>query len=151
MNITNLIAPERVSAGSRAGNKAQLLQELARHAAEYVGMTERVILDALNAREQLGSTGIGEGIAIPHARIKGLSHFFGLFTRLERPIDFGAIDGRPVDLVFLLLSPEASSGDHLAALACVSRRLHSHEIARSLRATNDPRQLYRLLTNAGIR
>jgi PTS system nitrogen regulatory IIA component len=149
MNITELIQPDRVLGGLRVGNKAQLLHEIARRAAAHIDVSEQQILDALNAREQLGSTGVGEGVAVPHARIEHLSRFLGLFARLDRPIDFAAIDGQPVDLVFLLLSPLGSSSDHLAALACVSRRLRNRGVATRLRATSEPAQLYELLVGAG--
>ena len=149
MNITELIQPDRVLGGLRVSNKAQLLRELARRAAVHIDVGEQQILDALNAREQLGSTGVGEGVAIPHARIEHLSHFFGLFAHLDRPIDFAAIDGQPVDLVFLLLSPAGSSSDHLAALACVSRQLRNRGVATRLRATSEPARLHEILVGAG--
>jgi len=150
MKITDLIEPERVFVGMRASSKTQLLRGLAQQASKFIGMSERTVLDALNAREQLGSTGVGEGIAIPHARIDGLSNFFALFTRLDRPIDFIAIDEQPVDLIFLLLSPAGATTDHLAALACVSRRLRDRELAQRLRATKQPAQLYEELTKGEI-
>jgi nitrogen PTS system EIIA component len=150
MNITDLIVPERVFAGVHASNKTQLLRDLALRASKFIGLNERTVLDALNAREQLGSTGVGEGIAIPHARIDGLSSFFALFIRLDRPIDFAAIDGQPIDLVFLLLSPAGSTTDHLAALACVSRRLRDREVAHRLRAAKQPTQVYEALTKDSV-
>jgi PTS system nitrogen regulatory IIA component len=93
----------------------------------------------------LGSTGVGHDIALPHAKIAGLGRLFSLFTRLEKPIDFDAVDSRPVDLVFLLLVPENADKEHLAALASVSRRLRDREIAHRLRATSEPRRLYAVL------
>jgi PTS system nitrogen regulatory IIA component len=145
MKITDLIEPAGVFGRLRVGDKSQLLRELAHRAAPAVGADERSIFEALSQREQLGSTGVGEGIAIPHARVDNLSRFFGLFAHLDRPIEFSAVDEQPVDLVFLLLSPASSSSDHLAALACVSRRLRESETAQRLRATKDPTRLYELL------
>jgi PTS system nitrogen regulatory IIA component len=97
-------------------------------------------------RERLGSTGIGSGIAIPHGKLAKLERLFGVFARLERPIDFEALDGQPVDLLFLLLAPEAAGADHLKALARVARLLRDHEIARKLRESRDAEALYAVLT-----
>ncbi|MGC2415868.1 MAG: PTS sugar transporter subunit IIA [Stellaceae bacterium] len=145
MNITDLIAPERVIAALRVGDKAQLLRDLSQRAAKLLAIDPQSILDALEAREALGSTGVGQGIAVPHARVGGLHDFFGLFARLERPIEFTAIDERPVDLVFLLLIPDLAGNDHLAALACVSRRLRDRDAAAQLRAATTGAELYEIL------
>lgn len=147
MDITALIEPKQVIR-LRATSKPQLLQELAQRAAKSLGIDAQAILDALTTREGLGSTGVGHGVAIPHARVSGLARFFSLFARLENSIDFEAVDGRPVDLVFLLLIPANADKEHLAALACVSRRLRDHETARRLRATSEPHALYDLLSAA---
>ena len=149
MNITDLIAPDRVIAALRVASKPQLLRELSQRAAALLAIDTPAILDALQAREALGSTGVGQGIAVPHARIAGLPDFFGLFARLERPIDFTAIDQRPVDLVFLLLIPDQAGNDHLAALACVSRRLRDRAAAAQLRAAKTDAELYAILTHPG--
>jgi nitrogen PTS system EIIA component len=146
VNITDLITPDTVIAALRVGDKPQLLRELSQRAAKLLAIDTQAILDALQAREALGSTGVGQGIAVPHARIAGLHHFFGLFARLERPIDFTAIDERPVDLVFLLLIPDQAGSDHLAALACVSRRLRDREAAAQLRAAKTESEIYNILT-----
>jgi nitrogen PTS system EIIA component len=109
MNMSDIIGPQQVLAKVRASDKAQLLHELARRAAQALGLDIRAILDPLLAREQLGSTGVGSGIALPHAKVTGLDRLYGLFARLERPIDFASVDERPVDLVFLLLTPPAAT------------------------------------------
>ena len=145
MNITDLVAADRVVVSFQANSKSHLLAELARRAATATGLPQKQIGDALEAREALGSTGVGAGIAIPHAQITGLDRFYGLFVRLSRPIDYDAIDGRPVDLVFLLLIPE-NTRDHLQALASISRRLRNQGLAATLRKTQDPLELYTALT-----
>lgn len=147
MKVADLIAADRVIMPMRVGDKAQLLSELARRAARLLRSADaQVILGALQARETLGSTGCGQGIAVPHARIVGPSQMFGLFARLERPIDFDAIDGRPVDLVFLLLVPERAGNEHLAALAAVARQLRDPAVAARLRAGATPSEAYEALT-----
>ena len=145
MKISDFIAPENVVVRLGVKDKPQLLTELSRRAAAPLLTDVRTILAALTAREELGSTGIGDGIAIPHARIERLPAPFGLFAHLDRPIDFAAIDDKPVDLVFLLLSPTGADSEHLAALACVSRRLRDRKVAERLRAARDPGALYDML------
>ena len=144
MEMIELMRPEHVLC-LHVENKTQLLQELVRRAAKALGIDVQAILDPVMAREALGSTGVGDGVAIPHARIAGLTHFFALFARLEKPINFDAVDERPVDLVVLLLIPAQAEKEHLTALACVSRRLRDPEIARQLRATSEPAALYDVL------
>jgi PTS system nitrogen regulatory IIA component len=126
-----------------------LLRELARRAGPAVGVEAQAVLDALLARESLGSTGLGHGIAVPHARIAGVGRLFGMFARLEKPIDFAAIDEQPVDLVFLLLIPSGAGNEHLAALAAVSRRLRDKDVLRQLRAQKDPRRQFESLVGLG--
>jgi nitrogen PTS system EIIA component len=145
MDITELLQPEQV-VNLQASGKLVLLDELARRAARVVKIEAPVILDAVMKRERLGSTGVGQGIAVPHARVAGLSRFFALFGRLDKPIDFDAIDARPVDLVVLLLIPENSGTEHLVALAAIARCLRDQETARRLRAATDPKQLYDVMT-----
>lgn len=145
MEIADLIRPDRVLAGLRASDKRQVLTELARHAGASLALDPQIILDALLRREELGSTGVGQGVAMPHARIPGVERPFCLFARLERPIDFAAIDATPVDLVALVLTPADANADHLAALACVSRQLRNAETARRLRAARSPAELCRAL------
>src|ERR687883_307724 len=116
MPLLEFFSPEAVLPALRVGGKKQALHELAAHAARLTGLEERLIYETLLQRERLGSTGIGEGIAIPHGKLSGLSGLFGLLARFERPIDFEALDGQPVDLAFLLLAPEGAGADHLKAL-----------------------------------
>ena len=145
MRLTDFISPEAVIANLKATNKKQLLQELSERAAKLSGVSAREIFDALLHRERLGSTGIGEGIAIPHGKLTKVKSIFGLFARLERPIDFDSLDGAPVDLVFLLLAPEAAGADHLKALACVARMLRDPGLVTALRATRNSEGLYSLM------
>ena len=145
MEVTDLIAPDRVIVGFNASSKPHLLAELARRAAAVTGVPQKQIGDVLEARENLGSTGVGSGIAIPHAQLAALNRFFGLFIRLDRPIDYNAIDGRPVDLIFLLLIP-GSTRDHLKALAAISRRLRDQKVANDLRAATTATETYTALT-----
>jgi PTS system nitrogen regulatory IIA component len=133
MPLTDLIAPDAIIPALKVNNKKQAIQELAARAATLTGQNERAILEILLQREKLGSTGVGNGIAIPHGKLPKLGRLFGLFARLERPIDFESLDNQPVDLVFLLLAPEAAGADHLKALARVARLLRDPEIARRLR------------------
>jgi nitrogen PTS system EIIA component len=149
VRVSDLLKPENVIADLRVADKSRALQELARRAAELADIPETVVHDALVARERLGSTGIGAGIAMPHARIAGLDGVRGLFARLSRPIDFEAVDGRPVDLVFLLLAPEGAGSAHLAALACASRALRNPATAKKLRETIDAAALYAILAEPG--
>lgn len=124
----------------------QLLQELSSASARLSHLPERGIFETLLQRERLGSTGIGQGIAIPHGRIAGLSRLFGLFARLSRPVDYDAMDGEPVDLVFVLLAPEDAGADHLQALARIARLFRTPGILHKLRQTDDPAALFAILT-----
>ena len=133
MDLAELIEPDQVVYAARASNKQQLLQDLASRSATLLSLDAQTIFTALQAREELGSTGLGNGFALPHARIEVLNRLFGMFTRLNRPIHFDSIDGNPVDLVFLLLIPPSAGSDHLAALACISRYLRDKEFAARLR------------------
>ena len=145
MEITDLLTPDRVMAALRVNDKAQLLTELARRASGPAGIPASAIREAVETRERLGSTGVGAGIAIPHAQIAGLDSFYGLFVRLARHIDYDAVDGRPVDLVFLLLIP-TNNKQHLQALACISRRLRDQTVANELRRAKDAREIHEVLT-----
>lgn len=147
MEISDLLSPEHVFARLRATSKKQALQELARRAAQATGQNERTIFDVLMERERLGTTGVGNGIAIPHGKLPTLDRLHGLFARLEQPIDFDAIDERPVDLLFLLLAPETAGADHLKALARVSRLLRDKSACEKLRGTDDSEALYALLVD----
>lgn len=147
MEIADLIKADRVVAKLRATSKKQALQDLARRAAEITGQSERAIFSVLMKRERLGTTGVGNGIAIPHGKLPSLDRLYGVFARLENPIDFDSIDERPVDLIFLLLAPESSGADHLKALARVSRLLRDKSACEKLRGTDDPEALYALLVD----
>ncbi|CAL8969292.1 PTS IIA-like nitrogen regulatory protein PtsN [Rhodoplanes serenus] len=145
MPLNDLVAPQAVIPALKVNTKKQALQELAERAADLTGRTEREILEVLMQRERLGSTAIGSGIAIPHGKLPRLEKLFGLFARLDRPIDFEALDGQPVDLIFLLLAPESAGADHLKALARVARMLREPEITRMLRDSQDREALYAVL------
>ena len=146
MEIVDLLAPDSVLPTLKVQGKKQLLQELAQHAAKLTGIPERRIFETLVERERLGSTGMGQGIAIPHGRLAGVSKIVGVFARLETPIAYEAVDNQPVDLVFLLLAPDSSGADHLKALARVSRLLRNQSACEKLRAASKPEVLYALLT-----
>jgi PTS system nitrogen regulatory IIA component len=126
-------------------SKKQALQELAARAAALTEQNERAIFEVLLQREKLGTTAVGYGVAIPHGKLPKLDRLFGMFARLERPIDFEAMDGQPVDLMFLLLAPEGAGADHLKALARVARLLRDQEIAKKLRASRDAEAIYSVL------
>jgi len=145
MPLTDLIASNAIIPALKVKGKKQALQELAARAALLSGQNERTIFEILMQREKLGSTAIGNGVAIPHGKMPGLSRLFGLFARLERPIDFEALDNQPVDLIFLLLAPEGAGADHLKALAQVARLLRDPAIADKLRASHDAEALYAVL------
>lgn len=146
MPLLDFLDPQAVLPALRATGKKQALQELSAHAARLSGLDEGVIFEALLQRERLGSTGIGEGIAIPHGKLAGLTRIFGLAARLEKPIDFEALDGQPVDILFLLLAPEGAGADHLKALARVARVLREPGVVERVRATRDREALYSVLT-----
>ncbi len=133
----------------RAGNKKQVLQELARRAAEVTGHSQDEILHTLIERERLGSTGIGQGIAIPHGKLPGLTRVYTIFARLERPVDFEAIDDQPVDLLVLLLAPSDAGADHLKALARVSRLLRNGLTCEKLRGCTTSDAIYALIQSSG--
>jgi PTS system nitrogen regulatory IIA component len=146
MELADLIARDAILPAVKAASKKQLFQEVATRAREAYGLDPRVVVEGLVAREKLGSTAMGGGVAIPHARLSGLKSIVGLFARLERPVDFEAADGQGVDLAFVLLAPEESGADHLRALARVSRLLRDAELRRKLRATTEAPALYALIT-----
>lgn len=150
MEFAELLSSEAVIASLRATSKKQALQELAHRAVRLTRLPERQIFDALLERERLGTTGVGQGVAIPHAKFQGLERLCGLFARLEQPIDFEAIDDRPVDILFALLAPENSGADHLKALARVSRLLRNQSVCAKLRSTNDAPAIYAILTEPAV-
>jgi PTS system nitrogen regulatory IIA component len=145
MTITDLVAPEAITFALKVNTKKQALQELASRAAALTGQNDKVIFDVLMQREKLGTTAVGYGVAIPHGKLAKLDRLFGLFARLERPIDFEAMDGQPVDLVFLLLAPEGAGADHLKALARIARLLRDQDVAKKLRASRDAQAIYSVL------
>jgi nitrogen PTS system EIIA component len=145
MDLASLVDPSRVVFGARVNNKEQLLLDLASRAAASLNLDPKTIVNALRAREELGSTGLGEGFALPHARIEGLDRFFGMFARLKRPVHFDSVDAKPVDLVFLLLNPATAQGEHLAALATISRHMRDIEFATKLRKAASAPELCALL------
>ena len=146
MQVADIVDSRSVLPSLKVQNKKQLLQEIAHAASAVVAIDSRTIFETLLQREKLGSTGLGQGIAIPHGKLKGLARVSGLFARLTNPIEFDAVDGQPVDLVFLLLAPEHAGADHLKALAKVSRLLRDGEFAAKLRGTATAEGLYAILT-----
>jgi PTS system nitrogen regulatory IIA component len=147
MKIADLIEPDQVAVGLRASDKAQLLKELAQRASAVLPIDQSVILDAIQAREKLGSTGLGKGLAVPHARLNKVSAPFVLFVRLAKPIDFQAVDDRPVDLVIMLLTGTNAGNQHLAILATLSRPLRDEAFVRRLREAPDRAALHALLAS----
>ena len=147
MPLLDFLAPAAVIPALRASSKKQALQELAEVAARLTGLEERTIYEVLLQRERLGSTGIGDGVAIPHAKLARLDSIFGLVARLDKPIDFEALDGQPVDLMFVLLAPEEAGADHLKALARIARVVREPGMSDRIRATRDAEALYALLTS----
>ena len=146
MTITDLVAPEAIVPALKVISKKQALQELAARAATLTGQNERSIFEVLLQREKLGTTAVGYGVAIPHGKLPKLDKMFGLFARLDRPIDFEAMDGQQVDLMLLLLAPEGAGADHLKALARVARLLRDQDVANKLRASRDAESLYAVLS-----
>lgn len=149
MELADLLVPGAVYAGVKATSKKQLLGHLAAQASKLTGLDERRILEAILERERLGSTGLGGGIAIPHAKLPQVQSVMGVFMQLEAPIDFDSLDGKPVDLVFLLLAPEDAGAEHLKALARVSRLFRDQTAVAKLRGSHSSDALYALLTAHG--
>ena len=145
MPTIDLVAPNAIIPALKVNGKKQALQEIATKAAELTGQSERAIFEILLQREKLGSTGVGNGVAIPHGKLPKLNKVFGLFARLDRAVDFEALDGQPVDLIFLLLAPEGAGADHLKALARVARLLRDPKVARKLRESRDADAIYAVL------
>ena len=147
MEISDLLTSDRVVDRLPAASKKQVIQEISRRAAEIAGLDERTVFSVLLERERLGTTGVGEGVAIPHGKVADLDRLCGLFVRLDQAVDFDSSDERPVDLVFLLLAQEGASADHLKALARVSRLMRDPAIRESLRDAADANALYAVLTS----
>lgn len=146
MELADILTEESVILCTGVKSKREVLERLAQVAAQATGQDERAIFEALHAREQLGSTALGNGIAIPHGKFAGLQGVTAAFARLEQPIDFDAVDDQPVDLVMMLLAPLGSGADHLKALARVARILRTESVVERLRAAPDAHGLYELLT-----
>jgi PTS system nitrogen regulatory IIA component len=146
MDAGRLLTPSCILPNLKAGNKKDLLRQLAEVIAPSLSLDSQIIFEALLQRERLGTTGLGSGIAIPHARLPGLERMSGFFIRLEKGIDFHAVDKEPVDLIFALFAPADAGADHLDALVSVSRLLREEEITRQLREAKDAKALYGLLT-----
>jgi PTS system nitrogen regulatory IIA component len=142
MTIDEILSPDQVAVGVRTASKAALLDDLARRAAHALGLDAASVRTALEKREGLGSTGVGDGIALPHARLETVRRPFGALVRLRDAVDFDAIDERPVDLVFLLLLPNDAQGSQLNALACVARRMRDPEAAAAMRGARDAGALF---------
>lgn len=141
--------PDRVLLGVKAGSKKQLLQEIAKVAADAAGLHERQVFDILVERERLGSTGMGGGVAIPHARLEGLPRVYEVFAKVDKAVEFEAIDGQPVDLVYLLLAPMEAGADHLKALARASRLLRDQAVCAKLRGSDSAEAIMLVLGSQG--
>ena len=147
MPLADLIGPEAIIGSLKATTKKQVLQELSEKAGAVSGLPAREIFDSLLQRERLGSTGVGNGIAIPHGKLARAKTIFGVFARLEKPVDFESLDGAPVDLVVQLIAPESAGADHLKALARIARFLRDATLVTKLRTTRDPAAIYAVLTH----
>ncbi len=147
-SIAEMIQPSAIVANLRVSSKKQALRELSKRAAELTGLSERKIFEVLIQRERLGTTGVGHGIGIPHGKLSELDRLYGLFARLEHPIDFDAIDEQPVDLICVLLAPETAGADHLKALARVSRLLRDQSVCEKIRGSDKAEAIHALLTNS---
>lgn len=145
MALADLLHQDAIIPALRANSKKQLLQELAAKASKLTGLPEREIFDVVLQRERLGSTGVGNGIAIPHGKLASIRSIAGIFARLEAPVDFEALDDQPVDLVFLLLAPEGAGADHLKALSRIARVLRDQDLVAKLRATDSASAIYAFL------
>lgn len=148
MELTTILKPEAVKAIGSMSSKKRLFQSLGEVAASAYGLAHSDAVDALQERESLGPTGVGHGVALPHARLPGLTGVVGAFLRLDKPLEFEAVDRQPVDLIFALFAPQDSGVDHLKALALVSRTMRDSTICAKLRANDDPATLHAVLTEA---
>ncbi|MBB4123899.1 PTS IIA-like nitrogen regulatory protein PtsN [Martelella radicis] len=147
MALDDLLKQEAIIPALKANSKKQLLQELAARAEAVTGIPEREIFEVVLQRERLGSTGVGNGIAIPHGKLPKLDHICGVFARLQHPVNFEALDDQPVDLAFLLLAPEGAGADHLKALSRVARLLRDQELVKKLRASNSESAIFAFLNS----
>jgi PTS system nitrogen regulatory IIA component len=145
MALADLLQQNAIIPALRVNSKKQLLQELSAKASKVTGLSEREVFDVILQRERLGSTGVGNGIAIPHGKLASVSSIVGIFARLDQPVDFEALDDQPVDLVFLLLAPEGAGADHLKALSRIARVLRDQDLVSKLRATDSASAIYAFL------
>lgn len=150
MDLSDLIEVSAIMPALKANSKKQLLQLLAERAAAVTGLPEREVFDTILQRERLGSTGVGNGIAIPHGKLPGIKEITGVFARLENPVDFDSLDDQPVDLVFLLLAPEGAGADHLKALSRIARVLRDSETIAKIRGTRDASAIHAFLAEAPV-
>jgi nitrogen PTS system EIIA component len=148
MKISDFLSRADVALDVRESDKTRLLQQLSSQAAAKVGLNANEVSTQITKREELGSTGVGNGVALPHARLRGLSAPFGLFARLRHGIDFEAIDNQPVDMIFLLLLPDASGGSQLNALACVARALRDPTALQRIRGAADRDSLFQAIVDS---
>ena len=151
MQLSDFLDTDAIKSALPGGNKRSVLKQLAELASQRVNVGAAAVLASLNEREQLGSTGFGQGVAIPHAKVEGLGNIYGLFVRLAEPVDYKAIDGRPVDLIFLLLSPPGAGADHLKALAAISRVTRDAATLERLRGARSRDALAAVLIGADER
>ena len=147
MEIGDLLSSNTVLETLKVTSQKQALQELAKLAADITQIDRQQIFDLLLERERLGSTGVGHGVAIPHARLAELDRHYGIFARLSEGVEFDSVDGEPVDLIFLLLAPENAGADHLKALALISRRMRDREFCNKLRGSDNGDAIFALLTD----
>ena len=148
MDLSKLLIPGAVRVLGQLTSKKRLFQELGEVTFQAYGLSSAIVVDGLQERESLGPTGVGNGIALPHARLEEIEKIFGVFIRLEKPLDYESVDRQPVDLVFGLFAPKDSGVEHLKALAQVSRTMRDPGICAKLRANSDPDKLYAILTEA---
>ncbi|AWB49955.1 PTS lactose transporter subunit IIC [Gemmobacter aquarius] len=148
MDLSKLLIPAAVRVVGQLTSKKRLFQELGELASSAYGLNAATAIDGLQERESLGPTGVGHGIALPHARLEDLSKIIGVFIRLEKPLDYDSVDRQPVDLVFGLFAPKDSGVEHLKALALVSRTMRDANVVSKLRANSDPAKLYAILTES---
>ena len=146
MELSKILTPQAVRVVSQMTSKKRLFQELGEIAAQAYKLNGSVVIDGLQERESLGPTGVGHGIALPHARLEEISGIVGVFVRLEKPLDYDSVDRQPVDLIFGLFAPKDSGVEHLKALALVSRTMRDAAVCTKLRANTDPAKLYAILT-----
>ena len=148
MDFGKLLKPEAVKVLTSASSKKRLMQDIGELAQQAYGLPAGQVVDALMTRETLGPTGVGHGVALPHARMDGIDKVVGAFVLLDKPIDFSSVDRQPVDVAFALFAPEDAGVEHLKALALVSRTLREESVCAKLRANHDPATLYTILTES---